>query len=123
MPACSVKKGTVSPIKEAAGGILAPVRNSDLAEGAEPFIYIFLGWWVLSVDGKSCDGICRRMAEHKAHVWLKTSVKSRSGQRGKRRRKTKNREELSFRILDPLDPRCLQDLHHCRCSLPFARLA
>lgn len=43
---------------------------------------------------KPVDGIYRTMAEHKVYVCLKTSVKSISGLRGKRRRKTKKREKV-----------------------------
>lgn len=84
--------------------------------GLSPFVFGVVGSQCLG--GKACDGIYRRMAEHKVYVCLKTSVKSISGLRGKRRRKTKNREKLSSRILDLLDPRFLRDLHRCRCSLP-----
>lgn len=43
---------------------------------------------------KPVDGIYRRMSEHKVYVCLKTSVKSISGLKGKRRRKTKKRKKV-----------------------------
>ena len=81
---------------------------------AKPFAQGVLTVWVK----KPVDGIYRRMAEHKVYVCLKTSVKSISWLRGKRRKKTKNRERLSSRILDLLDPHFLQGLHRYICSPP-----
>lgn len=56
-------------------------------------------------------------------VCLKTSVKSISGLRGVRRQSKVTRSADISRLLVLLDPHFLQDLHHCKCSLPTATLA
>lgn len=111
----AVKKGTASP------GILAKELRKGPGWGDWALYFIF---WVVGsqcVGGKTCDGIYRRMAEHKVYVCLKTSVKSISGLRGKSRRKRLKTGRschlgsltlwihAAFRIFIVVDVLCLQD--------------